>query len=56
MRWFPVMSMVMAMPALFQLQLSDAELSTQPVEKEARDFLYWFARAPGWRTSDKTRG
>lgn len=43
MRWFPVVSMVMAMPVLFQVQLTGAELSTQPIEKEARDFMAGYA-------------
>ena len=42
MRWFPVMSMVMAMPALFQVQLSGIESTTQ-IEKEAREFMAAYA-------------
>jgi hypothetical protein len=43
MRWFPLVSMVMAMPALFQVQLTGVEASAQSIEKEARDFMLGYA-------------
>jgi len=42
MRWLPVMSMMMAMPALFQIQLTGVESTTQ-IENEARDFMAAYA-------------
>ena len=43
MRWFPVTSMVMAMPALFQVQLTGLESKTEPIEREAREFMGAYA-------------
>ena len=42
MHWLPVMSMMMAMPALFQIQLTGVESTTQ-IENEARDFMAAYA-------------
>ena len=43
MRWFPLMPIVMAMPALFQVQAGGVDSTTQPIEKEARDFMTGYA-------------
>ena len=43
MRWAPLTSMVMAFPALFQVQVAGGSSTKLPIEQEARDFMIGYA-------------